>query len=181
MAHDGTDPVAFVLMGRVSAAYGVRGMVRVEPLSEDRLALAAHRIWWLRPRAGGDWRRCEVLESRAHGGALVAALAGIDDRDQAAALRGASVGIARDELAPLSEGELYWADLEGLAVVNREGVPLGTVAEVIDNGAHAILRVRSDGAAAGAPAERLIPWVPVYVEAVDVAARRLEVDWPADY
>ena len=66
----------------------------------------------------------------------------------------------------------------GLAVVNREGVVLGAVAEVIDNGAHPILRVRP---ADGAPGERLIPWVPAFVDAVDVAARRIDVDWPADF
>ncbi len=176
MAHDGPDPVAIVLMGRVSAAYGVRGMVRVEPLSEDRTALAAHPVWWLRPRAGGGWRSCNVIDVRAHGGALVAALQGVDDRDQAMALRGASVGIDRGALPALADDELYWADLEGLAVVNRDGVPLGTVAEVIDNGAHPILRVRD-----AAAIERLIPWVPVYVDAVDRDARRIDVDWPADY
>ena len=163
-------------MGRVSAAYGVRGMVRIEPLSEDRMALAEHRVWWLRPRAGGDWRAWTVIEARAHGGALVAALEGVGDRDQAIALRGASVGIDRAKLPALGDDELYWADLEGLVVVNRDGVVLGAVAEVIDNGAHPILRVRSDGAP-----ERLIPWVPVYVDAVDRDARRIDVDWPADY
>jgi 16S rRNA processing protein RimM len=55
---------------------------------------------------------------------------------------------------------------------------LGAVAEVIDNGAHPILRVRP---ADGAPGERLIPWVPAFVDAVDVAARRIDVDWPADF
>jgi len=163
-------------MGRVSAAYGVRGMVRVEPLSEDRAALAAHSVWWLRPRAGGAWRASTVIDVRAHGGALVAALQGIEDRDQALALRGASVGIDRAALPALAADELYWADLEGLAVVNRDGVPLGTVAEVIDNGAHPILRVRD-----AAALERLIPWVPVYVDGVDRDARRIDVDWPADY
>src|SRR5689334_11615855 len=162
-------------MGRVSAAYGVRGMVRIEPLSEDRLALAAHRTWWLRPRTGGAWRAVEVLDTRAHGGALVATLEGVADRDQAIALRGASVGIDRAALPALADDELYWADLEGLAVVNRDGVVLGTVAEVMDNGAHPILKVRD-----GAAVERLIPWVPAYVEALDRDARRIDVDWPAD-
>ena len=95
---------------------------------------------------------------------------------QALALRGASVGIDRAALPALAADELYWADLEGLAVVNRDGVPLGTVAEVIDNGAHPILRVRD-----AAALERLIPWVPVYVDGVDRDARRIDVDWPADY
>ncbi|HEY1326225.1 MAG TPA: ribosome maturation factor RimM [Casimicrobiaceae bacterium] len=163
-------------MGRVSAPYGVRGMVRVQPWSEDPLALTHHRQWWLRPRDADAWQARGVSQARLHGAALVAAIADVATRDDAEALRGADVGIARDDLPPLADDELYWADLEGLVVVNRDGARLGEVAGVIDNGAHAILRVRD---AQGS--ERLIPWVPAYVDDVDVAAGRIGVDWQSDY
>ena len=163
-------------MGRVSAPYGVRGMVRVQPWSEDPFALVQHTAWWLRQRQGSQWEPRRVMQVKAHGAALVAALERIATRDDAEALRGAEVGIAREDLPDLAADELYWADLEGLAVVNRDGVRLGEVAGVMDNGAHAILRVRD-----GMGNERLIPWVPAYVEAVDTTARRIDVDWQADY
>jgi 16S rRNA processing protein RimM len=161
-------------MGRVGAPHGVRGMVRVQPLSEDPLALTRHETWRLR-RRGGEWRDYRVRVARAHGAALIAALEGVDTRDDALALRGVEVGIDRSRLPALDANELYWADLEGLAVVNRDGVALGRVIGLMDNGAHAILRVQD-----GAAPERLIPWVPAHVDAVDVAARRIDVDWPAD-
>jgi 16S rRNA processing protein RimM len=163
-------------MGRVSAAYGVRGMVRVQPWSDDPLALAHHDAWWLRPPHAGEWQQRRVTGVKAHGAAVIAALDGVATRDDAEALRGAQIGIAREDLPALGKDELYWADLEGLAVVNRQGVRLGEVAGVIDNGAHAILRVRDQ-----AGSERLIPWVGAYVEAVDVGARRIDVDWQFDY
>jgi 16S rRNA processing protein RimM len=131
-------------------------------------------VWRLR-RRGGAWIDYRVNGARAHAGALIAALEGIATREDAAALRGAEVGIDRAELPAPGEGELYWADLEGLDVVNREGVALGRVVGLIDNGAHAILRVQD-----GVAPERLIPWVPVYIDGVDLAARRIDVDWPAD-
>ena len=102
-------------------------------------------------------------------------LEGVAERESAERLRGAAIGLPRAVLPVLSANEFYWSDLEGLAVVNREGVTLGRVTGLIDNGAHPILRVQEEGAA-----ERLIPWVPVHVERVDVAAGRIEVDWPAD-
>lgn len=165
-----------VAMGRVSGPYGVRGMVRVQPWSDDPLALTRHASWWLRPKQASLWESRRVSEARAHGGALIAALEDVVTRDDAEALRGAEVGISRDALPALAEHELYWADLEGLAVVNRDGVRLGAVDRVIDNGAHAILRVRDD-----AGGERLIPWVPIYVDNVDVAGGRIDVDWRSDY
>ena len=63
-----------------------------------------------------------------------------------------------------------------MAVVNRGGERLGEVIGFIDSGAHPIVRVAEGGAR-----ERLIPWVARYVDRVDTAARRIEVDWAEDY
>jgi 16S rRNA processing protein RimM len=169
-------------MGRIGGAYGVRGQVRVVPVSQDPLALAEHARWWVRRRESEPWRARQASGAKAHGGALIAMLEGVANREDAERLRGAEVGIARDDLPALAEGEIYWADLQGLAVVNRDGVVLGRVTGLMDNGAHPILRVQPDAQppAAGPAGERLIPWVPAHVERVDLAGRTIEVDWPAD-
>ena len=166
-----------VVMGRIGGAYGVRGMVRVVPLSEDPLALTQQAQWWLQVRPEGEWQARNASGARAHGNALVATLEGVHNREDAEALRGAMVGVPRAVLPALKQDEIYWADLEGLGVVNRDGVALGRVVGLMDNGAHPILRVR---ALESGVAERLIPWVPAHVDRVDVAAGRIEVDWPAD-
>ena len=165
---------AIVVMGRVGGAYGVRGMVRVLPLSADPLALTAQPQWWLQTSEGGDWQMRAVSDARAHGGALVAVLEGVANREDAERLRGTMVGVPRAVLPALPKDEFYWADLEGARVVNRDGVELGRVAGLMDNGAHPILRVQQ-----GAD-ERLIPWVPAYVDGVDASAGRIDVDWPVD-
>jgi 16S rRNA processing protein RimM len=162
-------------MGRIAGAYGVRGWVRVDPHSEDRHALLAQGTWWLQAHEGAAWRRVVVREARAHGGGLVASVDGIDSREAAAALRGAQVGVTRAALPPLASGELYWADLEGLAVRNRDDVLLGHIAGLLDTGAHPVLRIRPP-----AGPERLIPWVPAYIDEADMDARVVRVDWPAD-
>ena len=164
-----------VVMGRVGGAYGVHGMVRVVPLSEDPLSLLDQPQWWLQLRRDGDWQARAVHDARAHGNALIVFIEGVGSREEAERLRGAMVGVPRDALPALRDGEIYWADLEGLGVMNREGVSLGRVVGVVDNGAHPILRVQD-----GAAAERLIPWVPAHVDRIDVAAGRIDVDWPAD-
>jgi 16S rRNA processing protein RimM len=139
--------------------------------------LLRHPVWLLRaPGGASDWRSVGVANARRHGTGLVAELAGVVTRDAAEALRGSEIGLPRTSLEAPGPGEHYWADLEGMAVVNRAGVALGRVAEVTASGAHAILHVADE-----ARGERLIPFVPAYVDRVDAPARRIEVDWEPDY
>jgi 16S rRNA processing protein RimM len=65
-----------------------------------------------------------------------------------------------------------------MAVFNRDGVALGTVAGLIDNGPQSVLRVEPTGEGAE---ERLIPFVAAYVDSVDLPMRRIVVDWGLDY
>jgi 16S rRNA processing protein RimM len=159
-------------MGRILAPYGVRGWIKAGPQTESPDGLLAYHTWWL--AAGEQWRPYRLLEGRVHGATLVARLEGVEDRDQAARLRGTRIAVPRAELPPAPEGEYYWADLIGLNVVNREGVPLGQVAEVFATGANDVLVVRGER-------ERLIPFVPPVVVTVDLQAGELTLDWGADY
>ncbi|HTL74799.1 MAG TPA: ribosome maturation factor RimM [Casimicrobiaceae bacterium] len=161
-------------MGRVGAPHGVHGAFRVRPVSADPASLLAHTEWLLRGRTG-TWTAHRVRGVREQGDGLVAQLDGIESRDAAGALRGAEIGVPRESLPAPAKDEYYQADLIGMAVVNREGVPLGALADFVDSGAHPIARVRADGGV-----ERLIPWVPLYIDGVDMDGRRIDVDWPAD-
>ena len=164
-------------MGRIVAPYGVKGWLKVVPSTAEHETLLAHKEWWLRPRGeSSPWRRCTLEEGRAHGSTLVARVSGLEDREAAALYSGGDVGVARSALPAVGEGEVYWADLVGFAVVNRQGEALGTVAAVQEFGAHPVLRVEH-----GEGNARLIPFVEAYVDAVDVAAGRIDVDWQKDY
>jgi 16S rRNA processing protein RimM len=164
-------------MGRIAAPYGVRGWLKIQPWSEDPSTLLAHAVWWLRaPEGAGPWREAEVANARLHGAGLVAELRGVSTREAALALRGSQIGLPRAALETPGVDEYYWSDLEGMAVVNREGVPLGRVAQVAASGAHAILRVVDDRRI-----ERLIPFVAAYIDRVDAAGGRIDVDWQPDY
>jgi 16S rRNA processing protein RimM len=165
-------------MGRVIAAYGVQGWIKARVFTASPDGLLAYSRWWLATR-NDEWREFVVLEARVHAGALVARLDGLNRREEAASWRGAVIGIPRAELPALRKGEVYLRDLVGLAVVNRSGVVLGRVASVLDARPHPVLRL-TDEADKG-KAERLIPFVPAYVDAIDLAGARIVVDWQADY
>jgi 16S rRNA processing protein RimM len=168
-------------MGRIVAPYGIKGWVKVLPMTSEPETLLGHATWWVRGRGGVDAWTMHTLEAgRQHGAILLAQLSGLADREAAALLNGADIGVPRAALPAPAEGEIYWSDLTGLAVVNREGVHLGVVAGVQDFGAHPILRV-AKVTDTGASAERLIPFVDAYVDGIDVEARRIDVDWQQDY
>ena len=131
-------PDDLVLVGYVSGAYGLQGWVRIKPYSADADALLHAKTWWLdKP----DFHDVEVMQSKDHSGDVVARLMGVAGRDAAEALKGASVQISRSHFPALADDEFYWVDLMGLEVVNLQGETLGLVKDMMDNGAHPILRV----------------------------------------
>jgi 16S rRNA processing protein RimM len=161
-------------MGRVAAPHGVHGALKIRPLSEDPAALLAYRTWWLQMREG-EFAPYPVRGARTQGDALVAHFAGVESREAAFALRGAEVALPREALPSPGEDEYYQGDLVGMRVTNREGVDLGVLEDFVESGAHPIARVVDL-----AGIERLIPWVGAYVDGVDTADRRIDVDWPAE-
>lgn len=174
-----TVPDDLVLVGHVSGAYGIKGWVRIRRYSADADALLHAKTWWLdRPEV----RDVDVMQAKVHGDEVVAQLMGVADRDAAEALKGATVQVRRSHFPPLSDDEFYWVDLIGLDVVNMAGERLGRVHDMMDNGAHPILRVQGESAGPEAkPREWLIPFVEHYVKTVDRAGKTITVDWELDF
>lgn len=159
-------------MGRVTVPYGVRGWVNVQPDTEMLDGLFDYPVWWI--QADGVWREFPVEDAKVHGDHLVAKLEGVDDRDQAFRLKGKPIAVPREQLPEPEEGEYYWSDLIGLEVENLQQVRLGRIADVFATGANDVLVVNGER-------ERLIPYIAQVVQQVDLAARRMIVDWDADF
>ncbi len=168
-------------VGHIIGAYGLQGWVRVRPYSADADALLHAKTWWLdKP----DFHDVEVMQAKIHSGDTVARLMGVADRNAAEALKGTAVQISRSHFPALSDSEFYWVDLLGLAVENLQGEALGHVTDLMDNGAHPILRVAPP--AASDPDEKpaqemLIPFVDQFVKTVDQESKKITVDWGRDY
>lgn len=159
-------------LGRISGVFGVKGWVKVHSYTQPRDNVVAFSSWLVKSR-GGE-RRFEVEAGHAQGAGVVAKLRGLDDREQARELIGADILVERSELPECAPGEYYWTDLEGLEVRTIEGRVLGTVDHLIATAGHDVIVL------AGEP-QRLIPFVHGrVVHEVDLAARRIVVDWPWD-
>jgi 16S rRNA processing protein RimM len=159
-------------MGRIVGPFGIKGWVKLLPITGEPASLLEYASWWIEGESG--WKASKVEKSQLHGQEVVAKLAGCDDRDAAARYRGRNIAIARSDFPAAGENEFYWADLVGLKVVNREGVDLGSIIRIFETGANEVLVVEGDR-------ERLIPFTEQVVQAVDLAGRVMRVDWGADY
>lgn len=172
-------PDDLVEVGHITGAFGIRGWVRIRPYSANADALLSAKKWWLDKPELHDVER---LAAKWQGDEVVAQLMGVADRGAAERLKGSVVQISRRHFPVLDDNEFYWVDLIGLEVVNREGVLLGRVAGLMDNGAHPILRVAApEDGTSEKQKELLIPFVEKFVGAVDQAAKRITVDWQPDY
>jgi len=170
---DDVPPADLVDLGVVRGAYGVKGWVRIEPFDRQAAVLRQARNWWV--GNASHWRRVEIEALKQHGSLILAKWKGFDVPEAADRIKGTSVAVARSAFPAPAEGEFYWVDLIGLDVVNREHQVLGQVAAIASNGAQELLQVEGVGGVL------LVPMVPAYVEEVDLAARRIRVDWQSDW
>jgi 16S rRNA processing protein RimM len=163
----------WVILGRVSGAFGVKGWLKVQSYTEPRDNIVGFGVWTLICR--GAERAFDIEEGRSHGDGVVAKLRGIDDRDRASEWVGAEIAVERERLPAIAADEFYWTDLEGLEVRTTTGVVLGRVESLLATGANDVLVL-------GGKPERLIPFVvgPV-VKSVDLEAGQIVVDWTPDY
>jgi 16S rRNA processing protein RimM len=177
-------PADAIEVGRIADAWGIKGWFKVLPYSADPEALFSSKRWYLQPAEKGaktfsGTLKLAIREAKVHSDTVVATAQDVDSRDAAETLRGARIFVPRSSFPSAEKDEYYWVDLIGLNVVNREGVALGTVRELLSTGPQTVLVLGYEQD--GMPHERMIPFVSVYVDEVDLAARQIRVDWQPDY
>ena len=169
-----SDQERRVLLGRIVGAFGVRGEIKLDSFTEPKAAIFRYQPWTLRDAQGRE-RVLDGARGRDTPKGVVATLPDVSDRDMAEALRGTEVWVARSVLPPPKPGEYYWIDLEGLRVVNTEGVDFGHVSHLFSTGVNDVLVVQGER-------ERMIPFaMPDYVVSIDFDAQLIVVDWDADF
>jgi 16S rRNA processing protein RimM len=195
-------PADAIEIGRILDAWGIKGWFKVLPHSASPEALFSAKQWFLMPPdrpmkpqrpaqtapaavAPSTWTEpllLHIQEVKNHSGTVVASAQGMDDRNGAESLRGARIFVSRASFPAAADGEYYWVDLLGLQVVNREGLGLGLVRDLMSTGPQTVLVIESEPEAEGGkPVERMIPFVAAFVDAVDLPGRRITVDWQPDY
>jgi len=119
-------------LGLVGSPFGLKGFVKVKPLSGETDHFS--RLIEVILRQGEKEDRKEVAEVLSQGKTLLVRFAGIDSPEAAALLKGAEIIADREYAAPLKDGEFYVEDLKGLEVVTGKGEILGHITNVVEGG-----------------------------------------------
>ncbi|MFC3874660.1 ribosome maturation factor RimM [Neisseria musculi] len=168
-----TDSQQWVAMGYIKGVFGVKGWLKIAADTEYADSLLDYSEWRL---SKNGLHRNVILEAgKTANGELQVKLEGIDNRDEAFALRGHTIEIPREAFAPADEDEYYWADLVGMTVTNTEGITLGMVTNLMETGAHDVLVVE------GGYGRKLIPFVSQYILTVTADSKTITADWGLDY
>jgi 16S rRNA processing protein RimM len=164
--------VPLVAIGEVLRPYGLRGEVKVRPLTDrptERFRTGTSCTLWEPER---DRREpCRIASCRFDGETAFLRLDGVDSPEAARRFSGRLLAVSREEALPPAEGTFYPWQLEGAVVETLDGRPVGRFVGV-EPGAQE-LWVVDDGTR-----RRLIPAVPEIVLEVSVADRRIVIDPP---
>lgn len=166
-----TPKQEYLVIGKIGSAYGVKGWVKVYSFSDDRLSILQYNPWYLAD--GDDWKAIKLEDGRAHGKGIVAKLEGYETPETVRLLASKEIAIKREHLAPLTQGEYYWADLEGLTVINQNNVVLGKIAYLMETGANDVIVFKDE-----AGKEHALPYLPGrVVKEIDLNQGVMHVDW----
>lgn len=155
----------FLVIGKILKPHGVRGEVRVRPLTDD----PARFSWLEKVYLGEDALEPLTVETvRFHKELVLVKFVELDGRDTVADLHGQLLLVAMEDAVPLEEGEYYLHQLYGLAVYSDEDVYLGELVNIIETGANNVFEVEGeDGKMI------LLPDIPSVIADIDFENGRL--------
>lgn len=169
-----TSPIEnLVLVGYTMKPFGLLGELKVRPASFDPDRHANLDKVYFKKKEDSETEALEVRSSRADADSWFLKFKGLKTPEAVAHLSGGFLFVAQEDTLELPEDMVYFSDLPGMKVVDEEGKDVGTVAQVVEQGAQELLSVRTGGK------ELLIPWNDHFVNRIDKKSRIVHVDMSA--
>jgi len=162
-----------VVVGKVGAAYGIKGWVKIISFTEPPESIFAYQPWQL--MLGKHRKEITVIASKNNSNHFIAQLPNCNDPETAKQYTNVEIAVYRDQLPKLSSKEFYWTDLEGMTVLTQDNQPLGKVDHILATGANDVLVIEGEK-------RHLIPFLldRVILE-VNLETRTIRVDWDPDF
>ena len=156
---------SFIVVGKIVKPQGVRGQVKVMPITDDPERFSALETVYL----SDDEKPLHVSSCDVREGYAYMNFSGVDSRDAAESLRGRYVRVRREDAAQLPEGRYFIADLVGCEVRDENGKNLGVLKDVLQHGAADVYIVDSEKRFS-------FPAIKQVIRGVDINARVITVD-----
>lgn len=162
MAEGKQERHLHVVIGRVTRPQGIRGEVRVHPLTDFPERFKDDNSVFLKRHLNGEWRR--IQSHRWQGNIVIVKFEGVDDRNTAEALRDVLIETPDHNKITLPKGTYYVNDLIGLSVKTEDGDRVGMLEDIEQNGTQDLYVVRNG------EKEILIPAVKSFIQKIDIEA-----------
>lgn len=157
-----------VTIGKIRGAHGIRGLVKVSPLTDfPRRFKNLHYVMLNR---NGNISSFDIESVQPYKDVYLMKFKGIDSSEAASEYRNALLQIDESDVYPLPEGYYYHFQLEGLSVYDKEKGFLGTIKMIIETGANDVYVIASDKYG-----EILIPAIKEVILAVDLGQKMMQV------
>jgi 16S rRNA processing protein RimM len=160
-----------IIIGKIVAPHGVRGDVRVIPLTDF-----PNRFLGMKSVLVGATRLLPIESAKFHKQFIILKFRGLDDRNAVEDLRGSLLHVQRNDAVPLEEGRYYVFDIIGMSVYTIDGRLEGIIKDVIATGSNDVYVVERQGGRA-----LLVPALKKVVASIDVAGKRMIIQRPEEW
>jgi 16S rRNA processing protein RimM len=151
-----------IILAKIIEPHGIKGLVKILPFGEDISLLES-----LSPLTASNGKNITVILKNPIGRYMIAAIAGINTREDAEKLKGVELGTSADNLPAITDKDTFYPhQLIGLSCIGEDGTPLGHVIDVPDYGAGPLLEIRPEDG----NAPFLLPFTNEFVPDVNLAA-----------
>jgi len=161
-----------VVLGTIAGAFGVKGWVKIKSYTDPVDNILEYEGWQI--GRGDKWSPVTLEDARVTDKGVLAKLEGLESPEEARLKVGLEIGVWRSQLPPPDPGEYYLSDLEGLDAFSGDGERLGRVDHFRTTPGGTVLVVKGEQ-------EHWIPFVKDRIVKVELDARRIVLDWSADW
>jgi 16S rRNA processing protein RimM len=166
----------WLLVGSIGKPHGIKGWLKINSYTEPTTNILLYQPWHLTKSENNDsFHSIEIEDYQVYHQHLLVQFADCLTPEAARLLTHHKIYVERYKLAPLSETEYYWADLEGLKVYNDDNIYLGVVQTLLATGANDVLIVEGEK-------RYLIPFLlDNTIKSIDLEQQKMIVAWDANF
>lgn len=158
----------FLIIGKIKRVHGIKGEVQLQVLTDYPEKIRAGLVVFIAGTEGE--RRLIVEKARSTNNALILKFEEVNHRDEAEALKGATIEIPFEAAEKLPPGSYWYHDVIGILVYDTSGAFLGRVTDILRTGSNDVYLVKSE-----AGREFYIPAIKEVVKEIDVEKHKMVI------